>query len=125
MKATRLKNNERRVGLERRAQELAQAVDHLVEPHHVVVHVAEVGVDLVRHQVEVPVDGTPDLFTRRIPSYVSAPQDSTARGGALFGSLFGGPQKKKKDATLLRRGRDYFSSVKSDPTTSTFTPAPV
>ena len=64
--------------------------------------------------VEVPVDAEhAGQFTRRIPSYVSAPADA-ARGGAFFGALFAGPQKRKKAAPLLRRGRDFFSSVKSD-----------
>jgi len=64
--------------------------------------------------VEIPVEGGhAGQFTRRIPSYVSAPPEA-ARGGAFFGALLGGPQKKKKDQALLRRGRDFFSSVKSD-----------
>jgi len=64
--------------------------------------------------VEIPVEGGhAGQFTRRIPSYVSAPAEA-ARGGAFFGALLGGPQKKKKDQALLRRGRDFFSSVKSD-----------
>ena len=66
--------------------------------------------------IEVPVDAeTTGPLTRRIPSLVSAPQDPDTRGGALFGALFAGPgKKKKKDTALLRRGRDFFSSVKSD-----------
>src|SRR5689334_19205797 len=62
--------------------------------------------------VEIPVDAEHvGQFTRRIPSYVSAPADP-ARGGAFFGALFAGTRKKKKTAALLRRGRDFFSSVK-------------
>lgn len=66
--------------------------------------------------VDVPVEaGGAHLITNRIPSMVAAPLDPKARGGALFGldflAAFG---KKKKEAALLRRGRDYFSSVKSD-----------
>lgn len=66
--------------------------------------------------VDVPVeaDGA-HLITNRIPSVVSAPLDPKARGGALFGlDFFAAFGKKKKEAGLLRRGRDYFSSVKSD-----------
>jgi molecular chaperone DnaK (HSP70) len=64
--------------------------------------------------VEIPVDAEhAGLFTRRIPSIVSAPPES-ARGGALFGGLFAAPHRKKKGATLMRRGRDFFSSAKSD-----------
>ena len=55
------------------------------------------------------------LTTNRIPSVVAAPLDAKARGGALFGLDFlAAFRKRKKDAELLRRGRDYFSSVKSD-----------
>lgn len=66
--------------------------------------------------VEVPVDDNGmRLLTNRIPSIVSAPLDPKARGGALFGLDFlAAFRKKKKEAELLRRGRDYFSSVKSD-----------
>ena len=66
--------------------------------------------------VSVPVEAEgAHLITDRIPSVVAAPLDPRARGGALFGldflAAFG---RKKKEAALLRRGRDYFSSVKSD-----------
>ena len=66
--------------------------------------------------VDVPVEAEgAHLITNRIPSIVSVPLDPKARGGALFGldflAAFG---RKKKEAGLLRRGRDYFSSVKSD-----------
>jgi len=66
--------------------------------------------------VEVRVDENGlRLSTNRIPSIVSAPLDPKARGGALFGLDFlSAFRMKKKEAALLRRGRDYFSSVKSD-----------
>ena len=41
------------VRLERGAQQLAQAVDHLVDAHHVIVDVAEVGVSVGGHHAEV------------------------------------------------------------------------
>ena len=63
--------------------------------------------------VEVAVDRDAGLSTNRIPSVVSASQEPKARGGALFGDLFT-PSRKKKDAQLQRRNRDYFASVKSD-----------
>ena len=64
--------------------------------------------------VAVQADGA-HLITNRIPSVVAAPLDPRARGGALFGlDFFAAFAKKKKEAGLLRRGRDYFSSVKSD-----------
>ena len=66
--------------------------------------------------VDVAVEtGGAHLITNRIPSIVAAPLDPKGRGGALFGldflAAFG---RKKKEAVLLRRDRDYFSSVKSD-----------
>jgi molecular chaperone DnaK len=66
--------------------------------------------------VDVAVEtGGAHLITNRIPSVVAAPMDPKSRGGALFGldflAAFG---RKKKEAALLRRDRDYFSSVKSD-----------
>ena len=64
--------------------------------------------------VAVEADGA-HLITNRIPSVVAAPLDPKARGGALFGlDFFAAFGKKKKEAGLLRRGRDYFASVKSD-----------
>jgi molecular chaperone DnaK (HSP70) len=68
------------------------------------------------HTVEAPVeDSGMRLVTNRIPSIVSASLDPKSRGGALFGLDFlAAFRKKKKEAELLRRGRDYFSSVKSD-----------
>ncbi len=64
--------------------------------------------------VAVEADGA-HLITNRIPSVVAAPLDPKGRGGALFGlDFFAAFAKKKKEAGLLRRGRDYFSSVKSD-----------
>jgi molecular chaperone DnaK (HSP70) len=51
----------------------------------------------------------------RVPSIVAAPLEARARGGALFGFEFHDAfRRKKKDADLLRRGRDFFTSVKSD-----------
>ncbi len=51
----------------------------------------------------------------RVPSIVAAPFDAKTRGGVLFGFDFHDAfRKKKKDAALLRRGRDFFTSVKSD-----------
>ena len=64
--------------------------------------------------VAVEADGA-HLITNRIPSVVAAPLDPRASGGALFGlDFFAAFRKKKKEAELLRRGRDYFASVKSD-----------
>jgi molecular chaperone DnaK (HSP70) len=64
--------------------------------------------------VDVAADEEAGLTSRRIPSVVSAPPDPKSRGGVLFGDLFAGARRKKKDAPLQRRYRDYFSSVKSD-----------
>ena len=66
--------------------------------------------------VTVPVDaGGNRLHVTRVPSIVAAPLDPKARGGALFGFEFGiAFRARKKDAALLRRGRDFFTSVKSD-----------
>ena len=69
------------------------------------VQTVSVSVDVggVRHTVD------------RVPSVVAAPLDPKARGGVLFGFDFHDAfRRKKKDAALLRRGRDFFTSVKSD-----------
>ena len=66
--------------------------------------------------VTVPVDaGGFRVEVNRIPSIVAAPLDPKAKAGALFGFEFASAfRSRKKDATLLRRGRDFFTSVKSD-----------
>ena len=66
--------------------------------------------------VTVPVDaGGFRVNVNRIPSVVAAPIDPKTKGGALFGFEFASAfRSRKKDASLLRRGRDFFTSVKSD-----------
>ena len=66
--------------------------------------------------VSVPVDaGGFRVDVNRIPSIVAAPLDPKAKARALFGFEFASAfRARKKEAALLRRGRDFFTSVKSD-----------
>ena len=67
--------------------------------------------------VDVPVDeGHLEKRSNRMPSVVAAPSpDDRRRKKALFGwEFFHAFEQKKRDAALLSRGRDFFTSVKSD-----------